>query len=506
MTVVPAQAVRGSPVSVSGSGLPARQSARLFLGLSRVARFRVNRRGDWELRVRIPAAAPARRSLMRVVVAGRRALSVRFPVTKTAVAGSAATSLAVLSTGEQLRLSPTRARAGSSLTLIGAGFRHHAALGVFLGSTRAATLRSSASGALRAHVRIPLATRPRAQSLSVRFGRRHLRLRLIVARPAKRKAPPPAPPAPTPAPPPPPDPVVDAVGDMACSASDPNYNAGNGVPTAVPPADNCLQKSVSDLILNPLPTALLDLGDNQYDNGELGNYQTVYDPTFGRANSVVYPSLGNAEYGTTNAAGFFGYFGLSTSVFSRIQTDGGDNSHLTTGGYYSFNLGAWHIIALNSNCAEVTGGCAAGSPEERWLKSELAAHPSACTLAYWHHPRWNSGTLGDDRSSAAFWTDLYAAHAEVVLNGHANHHYERFLPQSPDGAPDPAGIREFIVSTGGQSHGTPPATPEDPNTSQITNYTTYGILRLTLHPSGFDWDYVPAAGGTFTDSGTGTCH
>jgi len=304
------------------------------------------------------------------------------------------------------------------------------------------------------------------------------------------------------------DPVVDAVGDSVCSPADANYNGGNGVPGAVYPAHSCLQKAVSDLVVNQMPGALLDLGDNQYDNGERFNYQTAYNASFGRANAVVYPSLGNAEYANTagsTAAGFFGYFGPDTGVLTRIANDGGNNTNLNPGGYYSYNLGAWHIIALNSNCADITGGCATGSPEENWLKADLAAHPGVCTLAYWHHSRWNSGTLGNNSATAAFWTDLYAAHADVVLGGHANHHYERFLPQDNLGNPTPTGIREFNVSTGGQSHGQPPTTPGDPTTSVVTNYTTYGILQLTLHPTSYDWHFIPA-NGTFTDTGTANCH
>jgi acid phosphatase type 7 len=295
------------------------------------------------------------------------------------------------------------------------------------------------------------------------------------------------------------DPTIAAVGDMACSPSDANYNGGNGT------AASCRQRYVSDLLVNPLPAALLVLGDNQYVNGELANFQTVYSPTFGRANSVVYPSLGNAEYGTANAKGFFDYFS-SVGVTARIAGSGSDTSHLTSGGYYSFDIGTWHLIALNSNCGPA-GGCGSGSAQETWLKSDLAAHPNRCTLAYWHHPRWNSGSLGNDSSTAAFWTDLYGAHADLVLNGHGNHHYERFLPQSPAGTPDAAnGIREFIVSTGGEDHGTPPANPGDPETSQIADYTSFGVMRLTLHPAGYDWQFVPEIGGSFTDSGSGTCH
>jgi hypothetical protein len=250
------------------------------------------------------------------------------------------------------------------------------------------------------------------------------------------------------------DPTIAAVGDMGCSPYDPSYNGGAGTATA------CRQRYVSDLLVDPALVALLDLGDNQYDNGELANYWAVYNPTFGRANAIVYPSLGNADYGTPNAQGFFDYFS-AVGVTARITGGSGDASHFPGAAYYSFDIGAWHVIALNSNCADV-GGCDAGSPQEQWLKSDLAAHPNHCTLAYWHHPRWNSGMLGNDPSTAAFWTDLYNAGADIVLNGHANHHYERFGPQNPAGAPDlNEGIREFIVSTGGQSHG-PPAGAQQP--------------------------------------------
>jgi fibronectin type 3 domain-containing protein len=295
------------------------------------------------------------------------------------------------------------------------------------------------------------------------------------------------------------DPTVAAVGDMGCAPTDPAYKAGAGTAT------QCRQKYVSDLLVNPVPAALLDLGDNQYLKGELANYQAVYDPTFGRANAVVYPSLGNAEYDTLGAQGFFDYFS-SVGVTARIGGSGADTANWPSG-YYSFNIGAWHLIALNSNCQEIDGGCRVGGAQETWLKSDLAAHPNQCTLAYWHHPRWNSGALGNDASTAAFWTDLYNAQADIVLNGHGNHHYERSTPQSPAGTPDPAkGVREFIVSTGGESHGTPPAIPGNADTSEITDYTSFGVLRLVLHPAGYDWQFVPAVGGSFTDSGSGTCH
>jgi hypothetical protein len=315
-------------------------------------------------------------------------------------------------------------------------------------------------------------------------------------------------------------PVVDAAGDLACSPTDPNFNFGNGTPNAIYPADNCLQKPVSDLVASPLPTMFLTLGDNQYgtangsNNGTLAQYQQVYGPTFGRANSVVYPAVGDGDYGDTgtpNDSGFLNYF-TTSGVFSRIQQDGGNNVNLNSQVYYSFDVGGWHIIALNSQCAAITsptrgaGGCGIGSNEEKWLKADLAAHPGVCTMAYWHVPRWNSGSLGNRTDSAAFWTDLYNAHTDIVLNAHGNNHYERFVPQNPLGQPDATGIREFIVSNGGFSHGKPPTTPGDPSTRAVTDYTTFGVLQLVLNPGSYSWHFLPGGAGSFQDAGSGVCH
>src|SRR3954463_8466746 len=264
------------------------------------------------------------------------------------------------------------------------------------------------------------------------------------------------------------DPTLAAVGDMGCAASNPKWNNGTGTATS------CRSKYVSDVMVNPMPTAALLLGDNQYVKGELSNFQAVYHPTYGRANDVSYPEIGNAEYDTPGGQGWFDYY-ASVGVTSRIAfMPGADASHWPDA-YYSFDIGAWHMIGLNSNCAEI-GGCKAGSPQETWLKADLAAHPNQCTLAYWHHPRWNSGALGNDTTTAAFWTDLYNAHVDVVLSGHGNHHYERHAPQTAAGVPSASGVREFIVSTGGEEHGTPPATPGDPDTLEIADYTSFGVL------------------------------
>jgi PKD repeat protein len=277
--------------------------------------------------------------------------------------------------------------------------------------------------------------------------------------------------------PPPGDPVIAAAGDIACT------------PTSSTSATTCRQRFTSDLLVNAGLTAVLLAGDIQYESGQYEHFLQSYDPTWGRVNGITYPAPGNHEYKTPGATGYFGYFGAVA----------GDPSK----GYYSFDIGSWHMIALNSNCGSV-GGCAAGNPQEQWLRADLAAHPAVCTLAYWHHPRFSSGSShGNHTSMQPFWQALYDHGAEVVLSGH-DHDYERFAPQTPTGAADPErGIREFVVGTGGKnlrSFGTPVAN------SQVRNSSTFGVLKLTLHPSGYDWQFVPEAGKTFTDSGSSACH
>ena len=200
------------------------------------------------------------------------------------------------------------------------------------------------------------------------------------------------------------------------------------------------------------------------------------------------PSAGNHEYYTAGASGYFEYFGEAA----------GDPQK----GYYSYDLGSWHVVVLNSNCAEI-GGCGAGSPQERWLREDLAAHPSACTAAYFHHPRFSSSRIGNNSAMVPFWEALYEADAEVVLGGHA-HHYERFAPQTPGGQADPAqGIREFVVGTGGKSlnsFGTVKAN------SQVRLNNANGVIKLTLHPASYDWQFVTAPDGTVADSGSTSCH
>lgn len=244
----------------------------------------------------------------------------------------------------------------------------------------------------------------------------------------------------------------------------------------------------ADLIDLIAPDAVFTLGDNVYDRGTASEFATKYDPYWGRFKDITYPSVGNHEYGTTGATGYYDYFGASAHG---------------PRGYYSYDLGAWHIVVINSNCTPA-GGCRAGSPMETWLREDLAAHPTACTLAYWHHPRFNSGSEhGNDVTMIPVWRALYENGVEVILNGH-EHIYERFGPQDPDGVADPErGIRQFIVGSGGAGHypmGTPLAN------SEVRNDDTYGVLKLTLRASSYEWDFVPIAGRSFTDSGSSNCH
>jgi len=228
------------------------------------------------------------------------------------------------------------------------------------------------------------------------------------------------------------------------------------------------------------PVVALTLGDNAYESGSLSEYNNFYNPSWGTFRNKTSPVPGNHEYQTSGASGYFTYFGARAPA-----------------AYYSYNVGSWHLIALNSEIAH-----GAGSAQDTWLANDLATHSATCTLAYWHKPRFSSGVEhGSDSSQGPFWTRLLAAHADLVLNGH-EHNYERFAPQNASGVASATGIREFVVGTGGRSHygfGTPIAN------SQFRNSTNFGVLKLTLHASSYDWQFVASGSGSVLDSGSGTC-
>jgi len=230
-------------------------------------------------------------------------------------------------------------------------------------------------------------------------------------------------------------------------------------------------------------------GDNAYDDGTASQFADCYGPSWGRHKARTRPAAGNHDYHTDGATGYYNYFGAAAGVAGK--------------GYYSYNLGAWHVVVLNSNCSEV-GGCGAGSVQEKWLRADLAANPTSCTAAIWHHPLFSSGdTHGSSTATRDLYQALYDANADLIITGH-EHNYERFKPQDANGNLNTArGIRQFVVGTGGKSHygfGTPIANSEKRNSD------TYGVIKLTLHSTSYDWKFIPEAGKTFTDSGSQACH
>jgi len=244
-------------------------------------------------------------------------------------------------------------------------------------------------------------------------------------------------------------------------------------------------------LLDRIPGTVFTVGDVVYPRGSDSDFANCYEKTWGRHKARTRPAIGNREYGTKGAAAYFRYFGATAGEPGQ--------------GYYSYDLGAWHIVVVNSNCVRI-GGCEAGSPEEQWLRSDLTAHRAPCTLAYWHHPLFSSGFYRRHAmhpEMRAIWQALYEMGAEIVVNGH-EHNYERFAPQDPNGVRDDTrGIREFVVGTGGKNH-TPLGEPIA--NSEVQNDWTFGVLELTLRPNGYDWRFIPETGKTFTDSGSGTCH
>jgi hypothetical protein len=295
--------------------------------------------------------------------------------------------------------------------------------------------------------------------------------------------------------------ATDAAGNTDATPASRTWTVDTAVSTTAPEGDPVLvgagdiascsssgDEATADL-LDGISGTVFTLGDDAYENGSAAEFANCYEPSWGRHKARTMPAVGKHEYQTPGASGYFGYFGAAAGDANK--------------GYYSYDRGQWHIVSLNSMCENV-GGCGATSPMVTWLKNDLASNPRACTLAYFHHPLFNSGAEhGNDPKMKPSWDALYAAGADVVLSGH-EHTYERFGPQTPAGAADPAqGIREFVVGTGGASHysiGT-----IQPN-SQVRNSDTYGVLKLTLHPGSYEWQFVPEAGKTFTDSGSDRCH
>ena len=250
------------------------------------------------------------------------------------------------------------------------------------------------------------------------------------------------------------------------------------------------QDEATAALLDGIDGTIMTLGDAAYLSGTLSEYVNCFGPTWGRHKARIRPAPSDHDYETPGAAGYYDYFGAAAGTRGL--------------GYYSYDLGSWHVMVLNSNCSDVPGGCGSTSPQVQWLRQDLAASAHECTVAYWHSPRWTSGTKhGNDPRVAEFWNALYDFGAELVLSGN-EHNYERFAPQTPDGQLDvDFGIRQIVSGTGGRGHYS--LTNVRPN-SEVRNTTAFGVTKLTLHADSYDWQFVPVAGQTFTDSGTTACH
>jgi hypothetical protein len=283
-------------------------------------------------------------------------------------------------------------------------------------------------------------------------------------------------------------PTVAAVGDIACK-NPPGNNRGV-----------CQYDEVAAAIVAAHPTRFLALGDNQYEYGLYREYVDNYDVYFHGLLPITEPAPGNHEYGKSPTAdGYFRYFGAAAQ-----------------GGYYSYDLGWWHVISLNSAiCSPYYGApCGPGTPQYEWLKADLAAHPAACTLAYWHHPLFDWEKYQNNHwiqsfdldRSQPFWDLLYAAGADVILTGH-NHNYQRYLPMDPQGNYDPKGIVQFIVGTGGRNTNNLGSPSTKPLTFVTGQSTAFGFLDMTLKTGGYDWRWIGAPGQpAFVDAGSATCH
>lgn len=239
-------------------------------------------------------------------------------------------------------------------------------------------------------------------------------------------------------------------------------------------------------LLDSIPGTIFTLGDNAYEKGTAAQFADCYSPSWGRHKDRTKPGIGNHEYMTPGAQPYLDYFGVPKN--------------------YSYDLGDWHIVSLDSNCqlAENGGSCRLPSPAMQWLKSELALNSKPCTLVYFHHPRWSSGSKhGNTTRMSAAWKIMYEAGVDVVLSSHA-HSYERFAPLAPDGKIDTVkGIRSFVVGTGG---GALSGFSKPVTGSEVRNGTTHGVLKFTLQAGEYGWEFVPINGQTFTDSGSAKCH
>jgi acid phosphatase type 7 len=438
---------------------------------------------------------------------GRRALLLTLASVVALAALAAGDGVALAPTAQpgaaKLGVSRTAALPGERIRLSGRGFAPASRVRLLFAGRLLKRVRAGRRGRFRTRFTVPQRAAG-SYRLEARFagGRVRLRFRVLVLpdppeQPLPDPVPPPAPPQ-EPPPEPQPEPLtLVAAGDIACR------------PDLSVTAERCRQAGTAQRTIALAPDAVATLGDAQYENGELANYLASYDPTWGAFKSITRPATGNHEYQgdpeRDSAPGHFGYFGAAA----------GDPSE----GYYSYELGSWTIFALNSGSIDYTrtgGGaalpddcwpvsCAAGSPQESWLRDSLAELPDdACVIGYWHHPLISSGWGGlprDHPEVQPLYDALYDNGAELALTGHA-HNYERFAPVDAAGVPDPAGVREFVVGTGGRNLFTDPSLPRP--TSERLETAFFGVLELTLSEQAYSFRFV-AEDGSVVDQGSGAC-
>lgn len=287
--------------------------------------------------------------------------------------------------------------------------------------------------------------------------------------------------------------VVLAGGEQ--QVADPPSNGDTAVLLAAGDIAECGSdgdESTAELLAARPDATIATLGDNAYDDGTTGEFDRCFNPSWGRYRERMRPATGNHDHNTKDAAGYAAYFGKAGGPFDRY--------------YYSYDLGSWHVVVLNSDCWRI-GGCAEDDPQARWLVDDLEANPARCTLGYWHRPPFSSGRYGDPEATdrvRPLWRILYERGVDVLLTGH-EHSYERFAPMDAEGRPaGDRGLRLFVVGTGGgnlRPYENPPLA-----TTEVRNGDTWGVLELTLRPGSYDWEFLPVEGGRFRDAGSGSCH
>jgi acid phosphatase type 7 len=456
VTLTPGSPRPGDTVHIAGSGFRSGAPTTVQLGRATQA---VTADAAGRVFAVIPVAASAPTGPRRLVVrTGRLRVATTVRISRRA---APATTLAARSGGERLVLDPALAAPGVRIRLRGSGFRGRPRVAVRLGSRSLGSARPF-RGTFTFRGAVP-ASAAGLRGLAVTWDRGRVELPLAVDAGAPRPV------------------VVGAAGDIACEPPARPVDAGPGSPA------RCAQDTTAGVLAAASPAAVLPLGDTQYGSGTLDAYAASYARSWGRFDLIAHPVAGDEEYESTGAGGYYGYFGRGAGPPGL--------------GYYSFDVGAWHLVALNSECDVVA--CDAGSAQAQWLRADLAAQPRRCTLAYWHRPRFTSGIAAQATETDAFWRDLYAAGADVILAGH-NHNYERFAPQTPDRTPDPVtGIRQFVAGTGGESLA-PFSSDVRPN-SEVRIAGVAGVLLLTLRADGYDWRFV-AASGAVLDAGSAPCH